>query len=173
MFRFPHHRARLLPPPPSSSSRAPTTNCVRKGATRARSRSALLGGARPRCCSARRQPCVTWWGGERSGMGGMSLPGGSRHLDTRSSCGAHARPKCLTGCGYFLATRAFRAIVTRAATSREKGGQGESGRPLEPLSLLLLLLPSFRQGALTWLRYSAWTTVSVSRRCVCDTGLRL
>lgn len=70
-------------------------------------------------------------GGGSCGVGGMSSLG-SQHLDTRSLRDTHALPKCLTGCSYFLATRAFRAIVTR--TTYREGGQGESGRPLEPFA---------------------------------------
>lgn len=86
-----------------------------------------------RRCSAtlllRSTPAMNRAGGGSCGVGGMSSLG-SQHLDTRSSRDTHALPKCLTGCSYFLATRAFRAIVTR--TTYREGGQGESGRPLEP-----------------------------------------
>ncbi|CAD1477087.1 unnamed protein product [Heterotrigona itama] len=97
----------------------------------------------------------------------MSLPGGSRHLDTRSSCGAHAsHPKCLTGCGYFLATRAFRAIVTRAATYREREVKG-SPADLSSLSRCLLHSLPFVKCVDYRLRE---LTLCVTQGCVCETG---
>ena len=140
---------RVLLPPPSSSSRAPHHRRARRAPPTTvelvarshhqlclkgrNSRSAAFGSLR-RCSATlllllRSTAAVRHMVGLGGDMcvcvcvcrvGGMSLPDGSRHLDTRSSCGAHAHPKCLTGCGCFLATRAFRAIVTRAATSRER-----------------------------------------------------
>lgn len=111
-------------------------------------------------------------GGGSCGVGGMSSLG-SQHLDTRSSRDTHALPKCLTGCSYFLATRAFRAIVTR--TTYREGGQGESGRSLEPFATysaafflsrcsLPLLYPivTLPLWIVTRVYYSAWTTAFVS-----------
>lgn len=177
--RYPHHRARRVPPttvelvacppPPTSSPRAPTTNCAWKGATRARSPSAVFGGARPCCCSARRQPCVTRWRGEgRAEWSGWHEPA------WRVAALGHAIVVRCTRSSQM--PNRLRLFPRDACLSRDRhaccdfswegGGQGESGRPLEPLSLLALF-PSSRQGALTWLGVTVpWTTVSVSRRCV-------
>ncbi|KOX75625.1 hypothetical protein WN51_12814 [Melipona quadrifasciata] len=104
----------------------------------------------------------------------MSLLGGSRHLDTRSSCGVHAHPKCLTGCGYFLATRAFRAIVTRAATSREREVKGSPAdlSSLSRCSLYSLLFVKVLSdlATLQCVDYRLRElTLCVTQGCVCET----